>query len=79
MCVDIAGVLRWSDKELQGLFSADDGSRRPGREVRDWLRLQLAHGKRVLPMGEPCDGFSYQTGCPGHESPQPLSPERLPR
>lgn len=66
MCVDIEGVLRWPDAELQKLFMDPDGQKRPGRYVRDWLRLQLAQGKRVLPMGNPCDGFSYQTGCPGH-------------
>lgn len=64
-CVDIEGVLRWSDSDLSKLFT-EDGQRKPGRYVRDWLRLQLANGKRVLPMGDPCEGFSYLTGCPGH-------------
>jgi hypothetical protein len=64
MCVDIEGVLRWSDKNLAKLFT-DDGVRRPGNYVRDWLRLQLAQGKRVLPVGD-CDNFDYQTGCKGH-------------
>jgi hypothetical protein len=66
VCVDIEGVLRCSDKQLSKLFIEDDGSHRPGRYVRDWLRMQLAQGKRVLPAGKPCEGFSYQTGCPGH-------------
>ncbi len=65
MSVDIAGVLRWSDKELVNMFTDEDGNRRPAAYVRDWLKLQLAQGKRVLPMGE-CDGFSYTDGCPGH-------------
>lgn len=65
MCVDIAGVMRWPDKDLANLFT-DDGVRRPGKYVRDWLKLQLAQGKRVLPMGKPCEGFSYTDGCPGH-------------
>jgi hypothetical protein len=64
MCVDIEGVLRRSDRDLSNLFS-EDGERRPGKYVRDWLKLQLAQGKRVLPMGE-CEGFDFQTGCPGH-------------
>lgn len=66
MCVGISGVLRWSDKQLSNLFAEDDGTRRPGRYVRDWLKLQLAKGRKVLPMGKPCEGFSYETGCPGH-------------
>jgi hypothetical protein len=64
MCVDIEGVLRWPDKQLSMLFT-ENGVNRPGRYVRDWLKLQLAHGKKVLPMGE-CDNFDYQTGCKGH-------------
>ena len=66
MCVDIAGVLRWPDKDLCRLFKDDDGSKKPGRVVRDWLKLQLAQGKRVLPMGEKCEGWSDVDGCPGH-------------
>jgi len=66
MCVDIAGVMRWPDKDLCRLFKDDDGSRKPGRVVRDWLKLQLAQGKRVLPMGEKCEGWSDVDGCPGH-------------
>lgn len=66
MCVDISGVLRWPDKDLAKLFKEDDGTHRSGAYVRDWLKLQLAQGKKVLPMGKPCEGFSYQTGCPGH-------------
>lgn len=65
MCVDIAGVMRWPDKDLAKLFT-DDGERRSGKYVRDWLKLQLAQGKRVLPMGKACEGFSYTDGCPGH-------------
>jgi hypothetical protein len=65
MCVNIEGVLRWPDSQLSKLFT-EDGKRKNGRYVRDWLKLQLNQGKRVLPMGEACEGFSYQTGCPGH-------------
>ncbi len=65
MCVDIEGVLRWSNTKLSRLFT-DDGIQRPGRTVRDWLKLQLAQGKRVLPIGEKCQGWSDVTGCPGH-------------
>lgn len=47
----------------------------PGRRVTDrrsWLLDRLAEGKRVLSVNEllggvACDGFSHETGCPGHE------------
>ncbi len=68
MSVDIAGVLRWSDKELVGMFKDSNGNRQSGAYVRDWLKLQLALGKRVLPMGER-EGFSFVNGCPGHDIP----------
>ena len=28
---------------------------------------ELAQGHRMLPVGKACEGFSYETGCPGHE------------
>src|SRR5512143_2109675 len=65
LCVDIEGVMPWPDEDLANLFT-DDGVKRPGKYVRDWLKLQLAQGKRVLPIGKPCEGFSYTNGCPGH-------------
>lgn len=65
MCCDISGVLKRSGKFLHNMFS-DNGKRKPGKVVRAWLESQLAEGKRVLPMGK-CEGFDYQTGCPGHE------------
>jgi hypothetical protein len=27
---------------------------------------ELAKGRKVLPTG-PCEGFSYDAGCPGHD------------
>lgn len=66
MCVDIEGVMRRSDKELGQFFKGDDGEPQRGSVVRDWLKLQLAQGKRVLPMGKKCEGWSDETGCPGH-------------
>ncbi len=65
MCVDIEGVLRWPNSKLGKLFTVE-GAPQKGSVVRDWLKLQLAQGKRVLPMGTACEGFSYIYGCPGH-------------
>lgn len=63
--LDIRGALAWPKSRLKGLLRIND---RPATadEVHEWLCDQLAAGKRVLPMGEACDGFSFETGCPGH-------------
>lgn len=65
MCVNIEGLLCQTDSKLKKLFT-DEGETKSGKFVRSWLRLQLAQGKRVLPMGERCEGFSDINGCPGH-------------
>ncbi len=66
-CIDIAGALKQSDRKLAAMFT-DKGQKPSGQHVREWLKLELARGKRVLPMCDldECKGFSYQTGCPGH-------------
>lgn len=69
MCWDISGLLRFSDRKLSKLFVE-----RSGREVREWLNRQVAEGKEVIPLGKACEGFSYQTGCPGH-APEPKEAE----
>lgn len=38
-----------------------------GAAVKEKFRIWDFEGKRVIPIGEPCEGFSYQDGCPGHE------------
>jgi hypothetical protein len=52
-------------------------------EGKLFLMECLQKGWEVLPLGQPCEGFSYQTGCPGHEQPDrpderaPLTKEQL--
>lgn len=65
LCSDVRGMLRWSDRHLRGAMRHDDGRPMTGREVRDSLKIALNNGWRVIPVGE-CEGFSYETGCPGH-------------
>jgi len=46
----------------------DDAGRPLGFEQAYEAMLQeLAQGHRMLPVGKACEGFSYETGCPGHE------------
>jgi len=66
ICVDIRWLLEMSDRKLSSIMRDDNGKRRPAREVREFLYQSLQRGWDVLPFGEPCQGFDYKTGCPGH-------------
>lgn len=67
MCLDIRGALRWGKTRLRGLFTDDTGRPLSAEEAQEHLYDCLAKGWRVLPLtGTPCNGFSYETGCPGH-------------
>lgn len=67
MSCNIAGLIRNTGKKsMKGFMSDENGKDLTDKEVRDYLRECLDKGYRVLPMGE-CEGFNYQTGCPGHE------------
>lgn len=70
MCIDVRGALRNYKASLwRGVVSRENGTRMTANEAREWLMDQLAMGRKVIPFGKPCDGFSYETGCPGHEGP----------
>lgn len=45
-------------------------------QARSLLFDLLADGVECLPIGEPCEGFSVKTGCPGHNKPDDLPPEK---
>ena len=64
MCLDIQGGIN-NAKMLKGAITVDGKTLNTVKEVKDFLRGQLALGRRVLPMCE-CDNFDYQTGCKGH-------------
>ncbi len=69
-CVCVRGLLgfpnRKLEKEWRGTFSVDGRKLMTAEEIRDCLMDQLSVGREVLPMGPPCPGFDYKTGCPGH-------------
>lgn len=62
--LNIEGGIK-NAKDLRGCIVVDGRPLMTVKEVREFLRGQLALGRRVLPMGE-CDNFDYQTGCKGH-------------
>ena len=67
MVLDIEGFLlnhnRVSDYEK--LFCDDNGAFMDGRRAKLELLERLRRGDKYLPFGD-CEGFSTQTGCPGH-------------
>lgn len=70
MCLDIRGALAWPDRKLAGMFTDKaTGKPAPAWAVRDELLDHVAKGHRVFPMCK-CEGFSFETGCPGHEEPE---------
>lgn len=63
--LDIEGGIR-NAKSLCGVITVDGKTLMKEKEVKEFLKYQLAMGRRVLPM-DGCDNFNYQTGCLGHE------------
>lgn len=68
LCVDIRGILNHTryPSGYRDMLKRDDGTTMPPHEARNTLYDELAKGRKVLQTG-PCEGFDYQTGCPGHE------------
>lgn len=69
-CIDIRGALR-NVRNLVGSVKDDSGRKLTRHEIEEWLMDELARGRKVLPLGKPCEGFDYQDGCPGHDGPAP--------
>jgi len=66
MCVDIRGAIKWHNSRLKSLFCDSEGKPVSAEAAREHLFDQLQMGRKVIPFGKPCDGFSYESGCPGH-------------
>lgn len=65
-CVDISGALKLSRRHKAAMFRDKTGRRLTADEAHEALCEHLRKGHHVLPLGKPCEGFSYVTGCPGH-------------
>jgi hypothetical protein len=63
--LDIAGALKWK-KNLRGLICEDNGAEWTDKMVRNYFKECLAKGWKLLPFGKECEGYSHETGCPGH-------------
>jgi hypothetical protein len=71
LSLDIQGYLmnHTHKRDYAGMFIRDGRPMSAEKSKRELLH-QLSLGRKVLPVGT-CEGFNYQTGCPGHESPHP--------
>jgi len=72
LCVSVRGMLHWSPAEtkrnLRSITKSDGTRYASVEEFRSDLMDELVRGHEVIPCGEPCKGFDYKKGCPGHES-----------
>lgn len=68
MCLDVRGAMMWPKSRLKGMFRhVVTGKPCTYAESMESLMDHVAQGHIVIPIGNECDGFSYETGCPGHE------------
>lgn len=67
-CMSIEGSIK-NAKYLKGAITVDGYTLQTVKEIRDFMKGELAKGRRVLPMCR-CSNFDYQTGCKGHERPE---------
>lgn len=67
LSLDIQGFLmnHTRKSDYARMFKHDDGRPMSATEAKTELLNQLSMGRKLLPCGK-CDGFSYETGCPGH-------------
>lgn len=65
MCLSLSGALKNWDKRTWSSVAKDNNM--SVSELKDEFIKMIAEGKKVIPMHEECEGFSYETGCPGHE------------
>lgn len=65
MCIDVRGAIHRG--HFEGMIDSRTGRQLTDREAMDALLDLVAQGVKVVPLGEPCEGFSYETGCPGHD------------
>lgn len=65
LCQSVSGALRNWTKDIWDSVGAQNNM--TGNQMKEKFRIMEFEGKKVIPFGKACDGFSYETGCPGHE------------
>jgi hypothetical protein len=67
MCMNIEGCLRNNKGRKIKIFEDENGNFISDKKAREYLAECQAKGWKVIPIGEPCEGFDYFVGgCPGH-------------
>lgn len=73
-CISIRGMLHTYTAKDWRLFARyctnDDGTKATPYEAKESVLDLLSKGHEYIPIGEPCEGFSPKTGCPGHRKPE---------
>lgn len=65
VCQSVSGALKnWTAKEWKMVAADNDMSVSDCKKMFQRFEFE---GKKVIPIGEPCDGFSYENGCRGHD------------
>lgn len=67
-CMSIDGAIL-NAKTLKGCITVDGRTLETVKEIRDFMKGELAKGRCVLPLCK-CSNFDYKTGCKGHEKPE---------
>lgn len=64
MCQSVAGAIaNWTRRDW-ATVAAENGT--TADRLKEKFRIMEFEGVKVIPFGKPCEGFSDQTGCPGH-------------
>jgi hypothetical protein len=71
MVLDVRGALNWPKKRLLHMFLNDAGKPATADEAREVLLDHLQQNHRFLPIGKPCDGFTYEKGFRDQEVTRP--------
>ena len=64
MCQSVSGAIKNWNKKTWEAVAKDNGMTVP--YLKEKFRIMEFEGKKVIPIHEECEGFSYETGCPGH-------------
>lgn len=69
VCLDVRGCIHngeWRRSLVGACYDSKTSRKLTASEILDELLDHVAAGHKVIPYGNPCEGFSYETGCPGH-------------
>lgn len=66
VCQSVEGALMHWDFNQWHAVAKDN--KMSVNEVKRWFLQCVREGKKVIPLHEECEGFSYETGCPGHDT-----------